>query len=88
MKIARDLLKVYRFDRLVDLLNQFFATDDGWFARCGYSLPCFKNSISKLLLRERRAITPTKSSPGETQPRVYTGWQRAADITQGPTPEN
>lgn len=83
MKIARDLLKNYSFERLSDLLAQFFTSDDKWFAKCGYSLPCFKNAIPKLPLRERRRVVTGQPAPHETQPRTYTGWQRAADITNG-----
>jgi hypothetical protein len=78
MKIARDLLKVYSYECLEDLLKQFFASNDVWFAKSGYSLPCFKNSIARLLLYEGRTIqsSSTLSSraiSGATQPHHYTG---------------
>lgn len=88
MKIARDLLKVYSYERLTTLLTQFFASNDAWFEKSGYSLPCFKNSIPKLLLREGRRVLSSNASPHKTQPRRYTGWQRAADITKQPNSES
>jgi hypothetical protein len=83
MKIARDLLKVYPYERLTTLLTQFFASDDAWFEKSGYSLPCFRDSISKLLLREGQTVLSARSVSREVQPRTYTGWQRASDINNG-----
>ena len=83
MKIARDLLKVYSYERLVTLLSQFFASDDSWFEKSGYSLPCFKNSISRLLLREGRTVLTTRATPRNVEPRIHSGWQQAGDIVDG-----
>jgi hypothetical protein len=98
MKIARDLLKVYSYERLEDLLKQFFATHDAWFEQSGYSLPCFKNSIARLLLCEGRTMPSSGALPpsphssravsGATEPRRYTGWQHAADIPQSRTSQS
>ncbi len=84
MKIARDLLKAYSFERLTALLNQFFDSEDAWFAKCGYSLSCFKNAIPKLLLREGRRGLINGQSPSARPsakstlgPRLYSGWHRA-----------
>ena len=86
MKITRDLLKTYPLERLTALLNQFFASKDAWFEKRGYSLSCFRDAIPKLLLREDRPISFTQNRLGVKtsrlrQPRTYTGWQRAADIS-------
>lgn len=80
MKIARDLLKAYAFERLTALLNQFFDSEDTWYKKRGYSLSCFKDAIQKLLLREGRIITSTRITLRDSRPRTYTGWHIAADI--------
>ena len=80
MKLTRDLLKAYAFERLTALLNQFFDSEDTWYRKRGYSLSCFNDAIPQLLLREARTITSARTSLRDSQPRTYTGWQRAADI--------
>lgn len=53
-KLVKHLLKVYSYDRLVDLLNQFFQSDDEWIKKLPCSLGAFKAAIPKLLVAEKQ----------------------------------
>ncbi len=55
-KLVKDLLKVYAYDRLVDLLRQFFHSDDEWIRKTTYSIGAFQAAIGKLLVAERMTI--------------------------------
>lgn len=55
--LVKQLLRVYSYDRLVDLLQQFFASDDTWIRKLGYSIGAFRASIPKLLVAERVTAT-------------------------------
>lgn len=50
--LVKQLLKVYTYDRLAELLRAFFATKDPWVRKLGYSLGAFKAAITKLLIEE------------------------------------
>jgi hypothetical protein len=82
MKIARDLLKMYSFERLLTLLNLYFSSSDAWFEKCGYSLTCFKNAIPKLLIREGRSDSSSQFSPRNPTARLSSGWHKADDINR------
>jgi hypothetical protein len=84
MKIARELLKQYSIERLITLLEQYFASNDAWYEKCGYSLTCFKSAIPKLLLREGRVPTPSSFRRDETAVRISSGWQKIGDVARRP----
>ena len=49
-KIVRELLKLYSYERLSDLLEQFFGNQDAWLKKRGYSLAAFRDALPSLLL--------------------------------------
>ena len=49
-QIVKQLLKLYPYERLTHLLGQFFASNDQWFKKRGYSLPAFRDALPALLL--------------------------------------
>jgi len=51
-KLVKHLLKIYSYDRLVSLLQQFFDSPDEWIRKTGYSLAAFRAVIGSLLVRE------------------------------------
>jgi hypothetical protein len=84
MRIVHDLFKAYFREHLTGLLNQFFASRDPWFEKCGYSLKWFKSSLPKLLLREGRAgldagqrISSELAAIPTSELRIYSDWYRA-----------
>ena len=52
-RLVKDLLGLYTYDRLAELLEQFFASDDKWIRELGYSLGAFRAAIGKLLISEQ-----------------------------------
>lgn len=55
-KLVKQLLKAYSYDRLVDLLRQFFHSDDEWIRKTTYSIGAFQAAIGKLLVAERMTV--------------------------------
>jgi len=70
-KLIKDLLKVYSYERLEDLLRQFFASPDAWLRKRGYALGAFRGAINVLLAAEAKATSE--------RPLLRTGqWSRAS----------
>ncbi|MDQ3812361.1 MAG: hypothetical protein M3347_00250 [Armatimonadota bacterium] len=80
-KLVKQLLKLYSYERLVDLLEQFFASPDKWIRSTGYSLAAFKAVIGQLLIKDDKN-SHSRSEPvtlrtgqwfraGETLPKRY-----------------
>lgn len=61
-KLVQGLLQQYGYDRLVELLEAFFASEDTWVRRRGYALSCFPSQLPSLLMVNR--------SPAEASRRV------------------
>ena len=60
-KIIKELLTLYSYSRLVELLHQFFASKDKWIRDSGYSIGAFRAAINKLLTQERsKPDSPTR----------------------------
>ena len=74
-KLVKSLLRLYSYERLIDLLEQFFQSPDQWVRKTGYSLAAFKAVIGQLLTNE------AKRPPAHRDPMtVYTkGWSKAGE---------
>ena len=53
-KLVKGLLAVYGYDRLLVLLERFFASEEDWIRERGYSVPAFFAALGALLVRERQ----------------------------------
>jgi len=74
-KLVKSLLKLYSYERLIDLLEQFFQSHDQWIRRTGYSLAAFKTVIGQLLVSEAtRAPLPRDPMTVHTN-----GWSKAGE---------
>lgn len=60
-KIVGELLKLYAYERLSDLLEQFFDNADAWLRKRGYSLAAFRDALPSLLLAKAEHI-PCRSA--------------------------
>lgn len=58
-KLVKELLKTYPYERLVELLGQFFESGDPWIRRRGYSLDAFRAAIGPMLINKPRTSTHT-----------------------------
>jgi len=74
-KLVKGLLKLYSYERLVDLLEQFFTSPDKWVKSSDYSLSVFRASIRRLLVSEDRTAR-SRSDPVT----IHTGWSKAGAI--------
>jgi len=88
-KLARDLLRLYAYDRLMTLLEQFFQTPDAWPKKRGYTLTAFRDSLPALLMGDHtpasRGHTPASSlvhrPTPSCEPAVRTGkWTRVGQV--------
>lgn len=52
-KLAKQLLKVYPFQRLLELLERFFHLDDEWIHKSGYTLGAFRAALPRLLMEKK-----------------------------------
>jgi len=77
-KVAKELLKLYSYERLVQLLEQFFDSPNTWYRKQGYSLTAFKAALNGLLVAEDRNVTSPPMSPA-----LRTGhWSKAVPVAQ------
>jgi len=53
-QLVKDLLKTYPLDRLKALAGVFFASEDPFILKSGYSIGFFHNQISKVIVEESR----------------------------------
>lgn len=60
-KLIKDLLPLYGYARLLELLERFFASNDAWVQKRGYALPCFPALLPRLLMEE--GMRPTSKLP-------------------------
>ena len=87
-RLVKGLLAQYGYERLLELLEGFFASGDAWVRKRGYALSCFPTLLPTLLMsdvtvspdtgggaRGRAAATPVVKRPLAGQQ-----WQQAGDI--------
>ena len=55
-KIFKDLLKFLTTEELKTLVNKFFALDDDWIEKAGYTIGVFKSQINKLQKKSGKEI--------------------------------
>jgi len=72
-KIVKGLLKLYSYERLVDLLDQFFTSPDKWVRNSNYSLSAFRAIIGSLL------VTTDRSARCDPVIIRTGGWSKAGD---------
>jgi hypothetical protein len=82
--IARRLLAQYGYDRLRELLERFFLSDDPWVRQRGYALACFPALLPHILMSDtsrRTALHPPAihSNSGSVE------WERAAPEKPSPS---
>lgn len=78
-KLVKQLLRLYSFERLGELLEQFFSMEDEWLQRQGYSLYAFKTSLGRLLVTKMRADSSFRHSRLSSSTRS-TGWNHVGKI--------
>lgn len=61
--VVKHLLKAHAVDRLVALLGVFFASEDPFIERSGYTLGVFASQIDKLVVDERRVAGSDRRRP-------------------------
>lgn len=75
-QVAKDLLKLYSYDRLQQLLRQFFESRDSWLVKRGYSLMAFKEAVNSLLVGEGNGAQLRQGQ----RPVLRTGrWRKAGE---------
>lgn len=78
--LVKQLLRVYPYDRLAELLERFMATDDDWVRKQSYSLHAFKTSIGRLLVSEGKRQEKLRAAL-KNQMVIHTpGWNRIGEM--------
>jgi hypothetical protein len=78
-KLVKQLLRLYPYQRLVELLERFFLSAGEWEHMQGYSLYVFKSSIGRLLVSEANAESKLRAAIQNPVTIHTPGWSRAAE---------
>jgi hypothetical protein len=79
-ELVRNLLTQFDYDRLVELLYAFFASEDTWVRKRGYALACFPTLIPTLLMEKpAECIRSTQAAPVVLHGPSDQHWQQASD---------
>ena len=79
-KLIKQLLRVYPYDRLLRLLEQFLSSDDEWCRKQGYSLYAFKASIGRLLVSEGKREQKLRAALKNPMVIHTPGWNRIGEM--------
>lgn len=79
-KLAKQLLSLYSYDRLVQLLERFWTSDDAWTRRQGYSLYAFKASIGRLLIQQGTRQSKLREAINNPVTIHTPGWHRTEEV--------
>ena len=81
-KLVKGLLAQYGYERLLELLERFFQSEDAWAKKRGYALSCFPTMLPTLLMEEGRAKAAQRrafATPVVVQGPSARHWQQAGD---------
>ena len=87
-KLIKGLLAQYGYERLLELLARFFASEDAWVRKRGYALACFPTLLPTLLMEEGRpkeALRRAQATPVVVQGPSARHWQQAGDAKASDT---
>ena len=79
-KLVNHLLRVYSYDRLLRLLEQFLSSDDEWLRKQGYSLYAFKALIGRLLISEGKRQEKLRAALKNPLTIHTPGWNRIGEM--------
>jgi len=85
-KLVKDLLSIYPYGRLADLLAGYFALDDPWVRKRGYSLGAFRAVLGQLLMDRPRLPAAPVAHQAETGQNGV--WSKAGDIRPQASPRS
>ncbi len=71
-KLVKGLLAQYGYERLRELLERFFASEDAWVRKRGYALACFPTLLPTLLMQDGRTLEAqgrSREAQGQEQAR-------------------
>ncbi len=72
-KLIHDLLQVYKDQRLSQLLIDFFASEDEFVTKNGYTIGIFRSQINTLLMARVKAEKEIEDTYGDIDPNEYPG---------------
>lgn len=82
-KLVKGLLSQYGYERLVELLELFFESEDALVKQRGYALSCFPTVLPQLLMGPAPNSSPPRrvqATPVARQGSQAAHWQQGAEI--------